>query len=211
MKAFVIYLPSIKYSIEVSDRCVKSAANHGITLEKIEGVSKEIAESVMNAHKLTWTWADNNTKELICSKTNLKHFPYRTTDFRSKIGCSMSHFLLWKKCVELNETILILEHDAVFLRPLPNIEFKGICQINDPNGATRKGNWWSKHMVTRNKCGVFEKTWVTTEPERHIPDGLAGNSAYLIKPWAAQALINKCYEVGLWLQFRRAYEISKLF
>ena len=25
-----------------------------------------------------------------------------------------SHYLLWKKCVELNEPILILEHDVIF-------------------------------------------------------------------------------------------------
>jgi len=28
-------------------------------------------------------------------------------------GCFLSHWSLWKKCVELNEPIIILEHDAV--------------------------------------------------------------------------------------------------
>ena len=28
-------------------------------------------------------------------------------------GCFLSHWALWKKCIELNEPIIILEHDAV--------------------------------------------------------------------------------------------------
>ena len=105
---------------------------------------------------------------------------------------------MWERCVALDEPILILEHDAVFIRKLPEFEFKGICQINDPAGVTRKGSWWSKEMVKRGGEGAFEKTWITTEAERLIPDGLAGNSAYIIKPWAAQELINAFHKFGVW-------------
>ena len=53
-------------------------------------------------------------------------------------------------------------------------------------------------MVKRGTTGVHEKTWVTSPNERNIPDGLAGNSAYAIKPWAAQQLITKYHELGVW-------------
>lgn len=52
--------------------------------------------------------------------------------------------------------------------------------------------------MQKRGAGVFEKTWITTPAERHIPDGLAGNSAYVVKPWAAQELINKFHELGVW-------------
>ena len=199
MKAFVITLENNIYSNEVADRCIQSATKHGLAVKKFFGVDKSIAEQVMNDFGLEWTWANNNTTETICEKTNLRMHPYRTNDLRAIIGCSMSHYSLWKKCVELNEPILILEHDSVFLRELPEyIEFYGICQINDPMGATRKGGQWSKQMSSRGTVGVHPKTWVTTENVRHIPDGLAGNSAYLIKPWAAQELIDKFHEIGVW-------------
>jgi hypothetical protein len=32
-------------------------------------------------------------------------------------GCWFSHFLLWNKCLELDEPIVVLEHDAVIQRP----------------------------------------------------------------------------------------------
>lgn len=198
MKSFVITLQNHKYSQKVADRCIASALAVGLTVEKFSAVDKEYAHEVMRSHNLTWTWANNNTSHSVCPKTNLKQHPYQTRDFRTKIACSMSHFLLWKKCVELNEPILILEHDTVFLRPLPDVEFKGICQINDPASATRRGSVWSQSMIKRGGSGVFEKTWVTTEADRAIPDGLAGNSAYMIKPYAAQELIDKYYELGVW-------------
>ena len=203
MKAFVITLQGNEYSEQVADRCIQSAAEHGLVVEKYYGVKKEHAKQMLSACGLKWTWANDNTSVATCPITGLLTFPYTAADttlaaLTSKIGCSMSHYLLWKRCVELDEPILILEHDAVFLRPLPDFEFDGICMINDPAGATPRGDWWKQQMIARGGEGVFEKTWVRKENERHIPDGLAGNSAYVIKPWAAQELIDKFHELGVW-------------
>ena len=199
MKAFVITIYGNKYSETRANECMISGAKHGVEVLKWHAVNKEAAEEVMRTNGMEWTWADNNTKDMICTETGLKQFPYRANDLRAKIGCSMSHFLLWRHCVDLNEPLLILEHDAVFIHDFPHdVEFNGICQINDPNGATRKGGWWSQQMKQRGTIGVHEKTWVTTEKERLIPDGLAGNSAYMIKPWAAQELMDKFRKIGVW-------------
>jgi len=51
-------------------------------------------------------------------------------------------------------------------------------------------------MKTRGAMGVHPKTPNTMGPM--VPDGLAGNSAYVIKPFAAQELINKYHELGVW-------------
>ena len=198
MKAFVITLKDNGYSNEVADRCIASATKFGLVVEKFYGVDREQAKQFMHDEGLEWTWANNDTEIMKCEKTGLRMHPYGSTDIRAKIGCSMSHYVLWKKCVELDEPILILEHDSVFLQALPEIEFNGICQINDPTSATRKGSLWSSKMKARGTTGVHSKTWITEENERYIPDGLAGNSAYLIKPWAAQELIDKFHEIGVW-------------
>lgn len=199
MKAYVITMKENEYAERKADRCIETAASVGkIKVERFYGATKETSRAIMEGFDLKWTWANNNTKMTYCPITKLRQHPYGKANLDSKIGCSMSHFMLLKRCVELDESILILEHDAVFLREFPEFDFTGICQINDPKGATRKGKWWSEQMVTRNTIGVHEKTWVTTPNERHIPDGLAGNSAYVIKPFAAQELIDKYYELGVW-------------
>lgn len=35
----------------------------------------------------------------------------------TEIACFLSHFLLWVKCVELDRPIVILEHDAIMIKP----------------------------------------------------------------------------------------------
>lgn len=197
MQALVITLRGHPYSEQCADRCIESAKKYGIKVEKWYGIDKEHAEKIMFSQGLQWTWALGNTKEYICPKTGLKQFPYTAKDLRTKIGCSMSHYMLWKECIDFDETFLILEHDAVFINELPDIKFEGICQINDPRGCTRRGAQWSDQMISRGE-GIFEKTWVTTPKERNIPDGLAGNSAYLIKPWAAKQLVDMVNKVGVW-------------
>lgn len=199
MKAYVITLQDNKYSVDAATRCIESAAKFGLTVDYWTAVDKNNAVEIMEAEGLKWTWAgEKNDRRQRCPITKLQQFPYTAKDLRAKIGCSMSHYLLWQSCVDFGEPYLILEHDAVFLRPLPEFEFNGICQINDPNGCTRKGSWWSQQMKRRGGEGAFNKTWVTTPSERHIPDGLAGNSAYLVKPHAAQQLVNKFHELGVW-------------
>jgi GR25 family glycosyltransferase involved in LPS biosynthesis len=183
LNAFVIVLAGHAYSEYCAERCVRTARDiGGIDVMRFEAVDAKQSESVMKLHGLTWTWGRSP-----------KQHGY-TGNVKACIGCAMSHFLLWQRCVVLNETILILEHDAVFLREFPQFDFAGICQINDPAGATKRGQWWHEEMVRRGP-GVHPKTPVLPDD---VPDGLAGNSAYVLKPFAAQELIEACHRVGLW-------------
>jgi len=202
MKAFVITIQDHEYSENKARNCIMSGKRFGVDAENFYGVDKHTGVATMKGCGLEWTWAKNNTGPDICPHTGLQQFPYKDAsgNFASidtKVACSMSHYMLWTRCVQLDEPILILEHDALFLRAVPDVEFNGICQINDPTGATRKGNWWSLQMEHRGE-GVFEKTWITSESERLTPDGLAGNSAYMVKPWAAQELIDTFHKIGVW-------------
>jgi len=38
---------------------------------------------------------------------------------RGVLGCFLSHYFLWKKCIEENKPIGVMEYDAVFIRKLP--------------------------------------------------------------------------------------------
>jgi GR25 family glycosyltransferase involved in LPS biosynthesis len=187
LRAFVITLLGHAYSEACAARCIESGREiGGIQVEKFEATNAHDAEAVMRGFCLRWTWGQGFE--------GLTHHAYPGR-LAPRIGCAMSHYRLWMKCVVLDEPLLILEHDSVFLRRLPFLTFDGICQINDPNGATPRGLWWSQRMANRGVAGVFEKTVVFTDGR---PDGLAGNSAYVIKPHAARALVEKVREVGVW-------------
>jgi hypothetical protein len=73
-------------------------------------------------------------------------------------------------------------------------EFKGgILGLNDPRGATRRSDVF--HNVASSKMGLQD---VPTVDDMQVPQGLAGNSAYLITPTAAKKLLDKVREVGIW-------------
>ena len=189
MISFVICLEGHAYSEAKAQRCIESAAEFGLEVQKFKAVDATNAERVMHEQRLEWTWTQSGVRN--CPLTGLRQHPYG--ERLPKIGCSMSHYLLWQLCAELDEPILILEHDSVFLRPLPDVEFNGICMINDPRGATHQGEWWSDRMADRGP-GVWPKTQLQT----NRPDGLAGNSAYLLKPWSAISLMNAFKLYGVW-------------
>ncbi len=188
MKAFVIALAGNDYSERKAQRCIESAGR--LKVRKFKAVDHVTGPPLMAAHGLKWTWAKGNKEHAVCPYTGLKQHPYGRLEY--KIGCFMSHYLLWEMCAR-DGPFLILEHDAVFLQELPYIHFDGICQINDPRGATPKGAWWSDRMAERGP-GVFPKTHVF----RDRPDGLAGNSAYLLSKWAAADLVDIAHRIGVW-------------
>ena len=141
----------------------------------------------------TWPWIG----EQLCFKTGLTMSAYQTVDPNKRVACFMSHYRLWQKCVELNEQILVLEHDAQFIKKLPadiDIGSFDIVGINDPRGATRRSREFYNNIVHREN----DVQPVPQIDAWNVPQGLAGNSAYIIKPRGAKDLIAKVKEIGAW-------------
>lgn len=183
MEAYVITLLEHDYSERVATRCINSA--EGIDVNYWPAFDPESGEDAMRMIGVEWTWDKGGA--------GLKHHSYGGCD-KARIACAMSHYNLWLNCYTSDKEFMILEHDAVFIRPFEEFKFTGICQINDPAGATPRGDWWHDQMVKRGN-GVWPKTKVLGSGR---PDGLAGNSAYVIKPAYAKMLVDLVQEHGLW-------------
>ena len=136
-----------------------------------------------------------NTRTL---KAGLKKNAYNTADPLKRIACFLSHYTVWKKSIELNEPIMVLEHDAIFMKPFDETAFiKAECDIisiNDPRGATRKALDYHEKLQKNPK--VIQR--VPTIDDLMIPQGLPGNSAYIIKPSGAKKMIDLVKEFGAW-------------
>lgn len=197
MRAYCITLIGNQYSERASARCIESAAKVGQDVQVWRGVSPDAATTMMHMSGLEWTWANENKAPSVCPITGLNQHPYRTADQRMRVGCSMSHYQLWEKCVQLGEPILILEHDAVFARGLPAIDYvRGAIMINNPARATPRGDLWARSIIAKGR-GIHTKTIMHPDVAR-IPDGLAGGSAYIIAPHAAAAAIGAFKHLGVW-------------
>ena len=89
------------------------------------------------------------------------------------LSAFLSHHSLWEHCVEINEDILILEHDAVFVAPPPIITYHyGIVNFGKPS--------YGKHQQAPT-IGLGAM---------HSKQYLPGAHAYLISPEAAKLLID---------------------
>ena len=75
----------------------------------------------------------------ITPQTGWKHIlPFENTfdDYPKpeNVGaCFASHYLLWERCISLDEPILILEHDAIFRENIPNVDFDMCINFGRPS------------------------------------------------------------------------------
>ena len=146
-----------------------------------------------------WNWPKTPSESKLDWKTGLQKNWYKAVDQKKVMACAVSHARLWKKCVDLDEPIVILESDALFTRKFDYADVQdklwGVLGLNDPRGATRLSMIFYKACVANEEPGVYN---VPKVDDRPVPQGLAGNSAYIIRPSAALALLNGLNEYGLW-------------
>jgi GR25 family glycosyltransferase involved in LPS biosynthesis len=126
-KGYIIYLPDYPESVKMAGRALTTGTRNGWNLELFEGV--------------------NGTKQGLVDY-NLKVYSHkkaqRLLSRPGTQGCLLSQYLLWKKCYDTNEPILIFEHDVVFNKPIGNFED---CDVYKFEGFKKAkpipaGNWY---------------------------------------------------------------------
>src|SRR6056300_1054583 len=143
MKAFAIVVPGNKISMSGFNELSESYKKYGHAegLEMHEAIELHKVEGFCGGNGLIWNYPLEG--QISDIKSGLIKSAYQTADLRKRMSCFLSHWYLWQKCKTLDETILILEHDARFIKKLPadstfaraNYDIIG---INDPSMATRK-------------------------------------------------------------------------
>ncbi|UPR28457.1 glycosyltransferase family 25 protein [Vibrio crassostreae] len=117
------------------------------------------------------------------SKKRMRCKGYEMTP--GELGCFASHYLLWEKCVELNEPIVVIEDDAQ-LETCFEQSIKGIDQL-DQYGYIRL--FVNGRRRQFRKIGTY-KTHDVVEYSR----GPAATRAYYLTPGAAKRFIGSAQE-----------------
>ena len=129
--------------------------------------------------------------------TGLKKSAYPTKNPKARIACACSHYALWQESMKTDTTMLILEHDAYFINKIdfdPSDTKADIIGINNPLGATRRAKIYYDKIIG-NEMPFQLVPWID---EMTVPQGLAGNSAYIIKPEGAKNMLKLVEHYGLW-------------
>lgn len=118
MKSFVITIRDLEESQQCADRCIKSAKNHNLVVEKFFGITPK--DGPVNIAK----------EEGIPTSS----FVERYSRFENCLSAFLSHYSLWKMCAEGNEDYMIFEHDAVvqnFIKE--DVYFVGVLSYGAPS------------------------------------------------------------------------------
>lgn len=144
MKSFVIYLSGHKKTEEHLPTLVESANKHNWNIELFPGFDGRSHRFPYKIDQRYPKGADQFTRAGVR-------------------GCFMSHYALWKKCLELKEPIGIFESDIVFCKSPP-------WSLKDCDVVKLDGFRTSKPAAT----GIWHE----------------GAHAYILKPSGAQKLIS---------------------
>lgn len=129
IKSFIIYLPNYENSVVWANAALDSAKKHNWNIELYEGINGLV-------HSLEEYNLFRNPKHRKSRKAFLRP---------GTVGCLLSHFSLWKKSIQLNEPICILEHDVTIHAPFPKIEFSEVYKFVKglETKPTYIGRWWN--------------------------------------------------------------------
>jgi GR25 family glycosyltransferase involved in LPS biosynthesis len=182
-KAFIITLAESSFSNKLSDDCSAQASKFGMDVTIWPATNGMQAEQYFNQEKIP-ALLHKKIRALIGVQ-----------------GCFLSHYFLWKHCIELNEPICILEHDGYFIRELPfDIENNFLDVINlDP---------FPQYEVTYNELVINSlvenidyytpNTSKGGGPQKRAKAGtyVGGAYGYCIKPEGAKKLVKFAKEIG---------------
>ena len=197
MKTVAIVIENNSISENGFSKLIKSSERikNEFSISRFKAVEPDGLRDKMIFCGISWRYPWEG--QVLDIETGLLKTAYETGDRQAKIACAVSHYELWKMCAQDNEPYLILEHDAEFIQKIdfdPSETSLNIIGINNPFKATRKATLFYE-QVNKNP-NQFQIA--PTIDDIRVPQGIAGNSAYIIKPEGANTLIDLVKKHGLW-------------
>jgi hypothetical protein len=183
-KTFVIALKEHDISLSQLNDCLASAKQHDWNIEVFWGV---------NGKTLSLdSWKDIGVKPLL-HKGSMKKL--------GMWGCFFSHFALWNKCVELNEPIIVLEHDAVIQSVWNPIEIsESLIKLHEHYCFSDDDGWVDSdsgqasssthaYCITPEHASKLIHFSITVGG--YSPDRMMGDKVLPISYWGAPSLVSR--------------------
>lgn len=176
MKSFIIHLSKIESSLTTALRLKDQLEKFNMPAELFEGTYGSDAVHMMTEeNRLPHPWGIKGPDHQV---DDLNFKPKHASP--GVQGCFYSHYRLWKKCVDLNEPIIIWEDDIILTREYAPIDWEDVLVV--ALGHPKKTEKY-KHFL-ENPIG---------EPkvEEYHQSSMPGCCGYAIKPHAAKKLLKE--------------------
>lgn len=191
---YCIHKEGDKESQEPLNDAVRSGKNFNVTVIPYPGVYSKIDEYLQQENLSL----NNAGSHKIIRRGN------------GVIGCFLSHYFLWKKCVDLDNAIGVLEYDAIFIKPLPdNIldQFEDYLNLDYTRhthlSAQSSGDEYLDQIeIEHNKLFEVKDLQENSKSKNHTfkyinNNHIKGAFGYIIKPVGAKKLIAATKEHGI--------------
>ena len=167
-KKFMIVLMKDHLSLESAEKCRQSIRRHGGgEVEYFTAIDEHHSEAVLKKHGIDWIKLGSNRR-----------------NEKTLMGCFASHFLLWLKCIEIDEPIMVFESDALCVRALPSrLRFRHIINLAD--GYCRRD-----YLIKKEVAQFLDKS-LHHGSVRYDAILMPGTVAYAISPDGARRLVKK--------------------
>ena len=166
MKAFIIYLKEVQSTIDSALECKRTAREYGLDAWLMEGFTPSRADQFIKEQNLKPYSPGPKLFEIKWQKGGVR-------------GCMISHYHVWKKCIELDQPIVVLEHDSRVVSETYRADFEDVLHLD-------------AHRFEQDPDKV--KDFVNI---RKGENQLMGTYGYVIKPHAAERLIKGAHEDGI--------------
>ena len=168
-----------------------------------ETLEEELKEMGLSMDR--WTYPSEPGQVVRDLQSGMTLSGYNAKHISKVVSCLVSHMRIWYMCAGFHMPIVVMEHDAKFTKKFVSSQFPktggGIIGLNDPRGATRKSSVYYTEVLNSKSIyegypNLREVPWV--DSDQTIPQGIAGNSAYIIYPKAAGHMLDLVRRYGMW-------------
>lgn len=187
MKAYVIYVKGHKKSEQYMKKCIASCGGTGFEAEPFEGVTpktlpkyKELLHKDLHRGRVTHFKNQNEKK------------------YQIKKSCFTNHVRLWKKCIELNEPIAVLEQDVHCVWNWDNTLFDELLILNI-DSAYKQPVFSHLNLNTNFSFGVQDYNGPLAYYHSSVFKGafmMPGTGSYAVTPKGAKKLLKALDKYG---------------
>jgi GR25 family glycosyltransferase involved in LPS biosynthesis len=181
IKFKIIRLKNNSISEKYAAECIIQAAKFGITVEYFDAINGLNYQQHLD---------------------ELKIVPkYKFKKGRAGVyGCFLSHYYLWKQCVQDNIPYGIMEHDGFFISKLPNDILNHFTDVLKLDGLDPYSKYYQIELEKEKDLSLTYKKYYNPSAKflhkNETGNYMKGAYGYIIKPHAANRIIDWIFKNG---------------
>lgn len=185
MRIVCIHTKEHSKSTKSARECVNSGKKYGYKVELYPSIYWKNLDEVHKRLNLKRKYKPNHTIRRL-TETECPAF---------RMANGTTHYILYKWCVEHDEPVCILEHDAFFVGKLPDAVPNGVIQVSSHYKSQINGQLLSTcQRAKKMKIHEPNREFVWNDKLKgtilHPLTGTNGTSGYIIHPGAAGKMVD---------------------